>query len=739
MQREAAVSRLVQDWDRVRAGTGPRVVFLSAPLGWGKTRIVQEFYSRLAANEGDGYWPPRIVGTSAHLDVSRLTLERKRLQPDPFPVAGDPPYIWLSVHSDPSEFGRPEEAYRALIEQLQPHLSRMLRKRRLSSAAASTIRRSLLAFVPIPADIDTYLAVGDALKDLVVEFRDGRSPARIVGADRTAEQAAQFWKLLSAIWGKEGQGGPPIVLAIEDAHFISAVSVDLLRTLLTSTLPLLVVAAGRPVVEESDSRTAPFSEFVHSNPSRLRVDVLDRLSSTDLQSLVRTWHPGTDESLVRILAERTGGNPYALRLALIRLRASRGQALVVNEDRLRRMPFDIHTQFEHLLWGMSDGARLSLAASAILGYRLPRAVAAQGLKTVPDGDLRDAMATDWLRADEFSVELIAFLEPLRHEVARSHGLENFSTEERLQILRSGLHALRRLLTDSLPDPDRPLLYDLHVASAQAGVEADHDEVLRSAVSLLQALRVRQARASARDLVQRVNSLPAVSEASPEVRAEYAVERARSTRFTELRSHADTATAVDTALEVVEALKPIRPDLTIRIYAEKCRLHRNIDTPTMYDLALSRTMLDRALTVMAEYDIHDEQIVHNIRCCEYGVISSEGDRGRATELAIAEARRTQLPDGRQTLFSLDSLSDAAWYATRSDDLQLAVDLSYQLLALQTAFWGGDANPVVATSTKDLAIRLVRTNSDHLIAQAHEKVCTAYRHLEAAFGAPKSSLL
>lgn len=731
-QREGAVSRLVQDWDRVRRGAGPSVVFLSAPLGWGKTRIIQEFYTRLAANEGNGYWPPRIVVTSDHTDVSRLTLERKRLQPGPFPVAGDPPYIWLSVHSDPSEFGRPEEAYRTLVEQLQPHLGRILRKRRLTSAAATAIRRSLLAFVPIPADIDTYLDVGDAVKDLIVEFRGGRNSARIVGADRTAEQAAQFWKLLSTIWGKDGQEGPPIVLAIEDAHYVSTVSVELLRTLLASKLPLLVIASGWPVRKDSDSRTAPFAEFVHSHPSRLRIEALDRLTSSDLQSVIRTWHPGTDESVVRILAERTGGNPYALRLALIRLKASRGQALVVNDDRLRRMPFDIHTQFEHLLWSMPDGARLSLAAAAILGYRLPRVVATHGLKAIPDGSLLEAMATDWLRADELSVELISFVEPLRHEVARSHGLENFSTEERLQILRSGLHALRRLLADRVPDPDRPLLYELHVAFAEAGVEENHEEVLRSAVSLLQALRVRRARAATRDLVRRVDSLLASSKASTEVRAEYAVERARSTRFTELRAHADTATAVESALRAVEALNPPRPDLTIRAYAEKCRLHRNIDTPEMYDLALSRTMLDRALAAMAEYDVHDDEIVHNIRCCEYGVIASEGDRGRATQLAITEARRTQMSDGSQTLFSLDSLSDAAWYATRSDDLQLALDLTYQLLALQTAFWGSDANPVVATSSKDLAIRLVRMNIDHLVPEAHERVCTAYSHLEAAYG-------
>lgn len=64
--RQAIVDDLLADFEAVKAGEGSRVMALVAPSGWGKTRIVQEFYSALAARQEDpGYWPARIVDEPA--------------------------------------------------------------------------------------------------------------------------------------------------------------------------------------------------------------------------------------------------------------------------------------------------------------------------------------------------------------------------------------------------------------------------------------------------------------------------------------------------------------------------------------------------------------------------------------------------------------------------------------------------------------------------------------------------
>lgn len=735
LQRQAAVDRLLTTWEEVKQ-CQPRMVFLSGPMGWGKTRIVQEFYARLAASEGNQYWPPTIVATVDPQDVSLLTAERKRLSPDSFIAVGEPPYIWLSSHADPSEFSRPENAYRALVEQLEPHLQPILRRKRLTRAAASTVWKSLTSFIPIPADVATYLDVGGAVKDFVSEWRTGRGSERVVGAAPIEEHAANFRRLLLSVWGEDGKDGPPIVLAIEDSQFISETSAELIRALLTSNLPVLIITAGWPASNGTDSRQKPFADLINSQLSSVRVDALAELGQSEMASLVRAWHPGSPEDLVQLLVRRTLGNPYALRLALIRLGAQRGAPIDATPDRVRRMPFDIHAQFEALLWNMPDPARLGLAATALIGYRLPREMAQRGVSSVPHADLATAISTDWLRPDHASAELLAFLEPLRHEVAHTYAQQHFAPEERRQVLASGLSVVRRLLADDMPDPDRALLYELHLSLAQGGIESDIAGALISTSSLLAALRTRQAKSTIRDIVSRGDTLLPHCEVA-DARASYAVERARSLRYTNTRADPSTGEAVTLALQEVASIRTERPDLQIRALLEKARLHRSIDVPGQYDLSTCRAALDEAMHTMDVERLWGTDLEHDVRLCEYGTVSAERDRGRAADLALLESRRTQLPDGTQTLYSLESLADAAWYASRAGRGELAVDLSRQAVRLRAQFWGNESHPRVAAAQKDLAIRIVRLDREDLLPEAYQLCSDAYRTVETAYG-PEDTL-
>lgn len=735
-RRNAAVDRLVRDWAHVCSRQGPQMVALTAPLGWGKTRVIQEFYERVASRDHSGYWPKRMVSSTDIVDVSTLAVERKRLQPEPFPVTGNPPYVWLSVHADPSEFARPEEAYRVLIEQLEPHLARILRTKRLTRAAAKSLWKALTAFIPIPSDIDSYKDAAGAGRDFADDWRSDRRSARIVGASRSEEQAANFWRLLTAVWGTDGEGGPPLIIAIEDAHFVSSVSVDLLRALLASNIPCLVVAAGWPVEEDADPRVQPYREFLRSAPGRLRVDALDALEDPDIRQLIRAWHPFTSEDVVSLLARRTGGNPYALRLALIRLGSRRGEPVSAELDRIRQMPFDIHTQFENLLWAMRTPSRLSLAAVATLGSRLPTELASSGANAV-DADILAALSTDWLRPEGLSEQLVAFVEPLRHEVAYRHGVQHFSSSERMQILQAGVRSLRHLLMDELSDADRGLLCELHILFAEEGAEAQIDSVLESATELLRILRNRQARPAIHEVFRRVSHID-MSHADDVARAEYLVERARSYRYASDRSDPAVARALDEARVSVERLDHRRPDLTAVVWAEDARLHRDADVPSLYDLQVARASLDQALRI-AETAILPEEVRHLIRTCEYGTVSAEGDRAAAAQLALREAVRCRLPDGAETLSSLETLGDAAWYAARGGQAELAVELSRRRVDLQVQFWGTGAHPRVAISSKDLAVRLVRVGRPQMVEEAYQRIDAAYRAIEAAFGAEDRSTL
>ena len=107
-QREQAVTDLVAAYDRVRALKRPEMVVLESETGLGKTRILQEFYARLARDRQGvpPYWPARLDSQTTG-DVLR---DRKRITPaTPFTIPGGAPftYLWWGILCEDSEYGVP--------------------------------------------------------------------------------------------------------------------------------------------------------------------------------------------------------------------------------------------------------------------------------------------------------------------------------------------------------------------------------------------------------------------------------------------------------------------------------------------------------------------------------------------------------------------------------------------------------------------------------------------------------
>src|SRR5690606_9695602 len=94
--REAELGRLLSHWERVRAGEGPRAAALLAEPGLGKTRLAQELYARLVADEqgGTGYWPPALGAEGDNLRVNPAV--------EACDGAADLPFLWWGVRlADP--------------------------------------------------------------------------------------------------------------------------------------------------------------------------------------------------------------------------------------------------------------------------------------------------------------------------------------------------------------------------------------------------------------------------------------------------------------------------------------------------------------------------------------------------------------------------------------------------------------------------------------------------------------
>ena len=76
---------MLADFDQVSESGTPRWWSLEGHPGWGKTRIVQEFYRRLAAERqpGDRYWPLSLIPDDLVADGAGVsTVMRKRVYPE---------------------------------------------------------------------------------------------------------------------------------------------------------------------------------------------------------------------------------------------------------------------------------------------------------------------------------------------------------------------------------------------------------------------------------------------------------------------------------------------------------------------------------------------------------------------------------------------------------------------------------------------------------------------------------
>ncbi len=111
--RDQETQRLIEAWTAVKQGKGPRVVNLVGDSGFGKTRIIREFYAELAKKEADScqctpYWPIELVsGTDINASFQEHLPEQ------------DIPWLWWGIRCEnPSNRNRVQDDGCALIRSI---------------------------------------------------------------------------------------------------------------------------------------------------------------------------------------------------------------------------------------------------------------------------------------------------------------------------------------------------------------------------------------------------------------------------------------------------------------------------------------------------------------------------------------------------------------------------------------------------------------------------------------------
>lgn len=388
--RQSITTRIVAAYDEVAAGGPPLWVSIEAPSGWGKTRIIQEVYARLAADrQGDTgrYWPTGLTGGVA--ERSDILRDRKNVAPayverEPGSV---PAYFWWGISAF-ERSGIPSVALAQDLRQFDGHLpylvarcKQLSRLRERGSASAREIAAIALeeagdeltsavldlAGLGIPG-VGFVWRLGTWTAGRIAEARRERrliADGSTIRDDRS-QIAVDAYDTIRSV----SRTGLPLVVVVEDLQYADATLIDLLARLLGSGKPILVLTTSWPgsfdeaeqAVRQhgSDARIVRLST---TNPSPVGWPALEPLADEDLAAIVREYYPHATTATIDALTRRSD-NPLQLRLLCtlpsIARQASEG-FLDVDPAVIEALPASLDGMFEQMWMQLPDAVRESLA------------------------------------------------------------------------------------------------------------------------------------------------------------------------------------------------------------------------------------------------------------------------------------------------------------------------------------------------------------------------------------------
>ena len=340
--RKALVDHLVGYFDEVKSDRTPRCVSLEAASGWGKTRILQEFYRRLAADRQDSgtYWPPTLLDAVPDAERADLTtpdgrrkaIYPRRVSPD---TAATPAWFWWGIMCS-MRAGTPAQVLADDVTQYQAHEAALqrrwkamaTRRERLGRAAKGDTARELadtglsegvslaasLASVAVPGLGFGLWAAKRGIRSL--RQQNGHAGSNIDPEDEDRDVlVAEIVEDISQIAGLV-----PVVIAIEDLHNADPSLVEVLARLLAGDgAQILVVTTTWPELIDEPKRAA--HQLLARVPDRVtrwsvdpgatRLSDLDEISRRRLADVLL---PDADNAVRALLAARYS-TPYLLERA----------------------------------------------------------------------------------------------------------------------------------------------------------------------------------------------------------------------------------------------------------------------------------------------------------------------------------------------------------------------------------------------------------------------------------------
>ncbi|MBE6481118.1 MAG: tetratricopeptide repeat protein [Actinomyces ruminicola] len=302
--------------------TAPRIVVLRGASGVGKTRVIQEFYERLRLGRGDAYWPP-LVPMTPNVSVKRSDplVSRKLVAPpiDEFvwPAGALPTFGWWGLNCERMATGSVLDVASLSSQMSRVHLPPLLLARKRVESPAQKSQRTMHELLEVVREASVNgsadvleealqqagvsmplfgVLMGIGVASIRASWRLARELRQLhsavtSGAEAYRDRMALGTQVAEA-WTSAAHADVPVVVAVEDLHFMGADVGALLEAVASQwTAPTLVVGTLWP-----EGQTRPvYREWIERVTERGLVEIVDvpALVEDDLARIVRHYAPNT--------------------------------------------------------------------------------------------------------------------------------------------------------------------------------------------------------------------------------------------------------------------------------------------------------------------------------------------------------------------------------------------------------------------------------------------------------------
>jgi len=365
--RENDLQDLVVIWEEVKRSREPKVVTILGDTGYGKTRLISEFYSRISQDprENQGYWPEKLSANRTNIDLNPIIQNCE--------LKGTIPYLWWGIRGTRREGARngvQDEgcALSRSVPFLRIHLLDAI-IRREKSRKNTDLRNQLyeLAFNLIGIGISNFLPQDDynakianfsnILQIVKNGYDIGRSAlnncadSQLPTAEKLAQDSLGF---LRSFIDKTRKELPtiPVIIVLDDAQWLDPITLkclhDMIEFAVKKKAPLFVIATHWEAEWKVSANLAlpqkatliewrayrQIENQLKTNHPSASADVFKelRLGKMDSRKMVRSTFGNLDEEIIDHIANVSDGNAEIASQMISALSNSSRRKWFKNED-----------------------------------------------------------------------------------------------------------------------------------------------------------------------------------------------------------------------------------------------------------------------------------------------------------------------------------------------------------------------------------------------------------------------